>query len=564
MRLHRIRAINYRTLRDTTITFASNYCAISGHNNAGKSCVVKLIQFLLVNKDSAPPWRSSDNDIEYDIDKTQWVVEKEPIVIEYHISLSRSDDSAMLSLVERLLQNLLPDENLNIDIKVEIASNNEKTVTIQVGGVVVDDVARREIMKALGSSNNLLSHNSTTGNELEYYVSRGRLTVMYDFYLSDRDRKSLTRAEAMLRRETNKLARDHKNLLTSMLGRLNDKYDVEFAMPETSSSTRTTPLAITLSDKSAKVSLENWGSGTQNRTYIMLSILQASRIRAKETTNNRTTPIVLIEEPESFLHPSAQAEFGTVLQALSEETGIQIIVSTHSPFMLNQRSPKSNILLKRLVSRGKILETVVEDTSDGEWMKPFADHLGIIPNEFQEWRNIIISSNKRLLLVEGDIDKEYFIFLRDKFPDRFQLPKDVEVLSYGGRGALKNTTIISFVKQIVPKVFITFDLDAKTDVQRHLEQIGLQERKDFATIGKNKPGKQDIEGLLPDKVLQSVYAREVDLVAAAIGESSDARKSAKNALKRKLLDAFTASEDYSVSELREFENLGKVIAKALE
>jgi len=433
MRLHRIHAVNYRTLRDTTITFSSNYCAISGHNNAGKSCVVKLIQFLLLNKDSAP-WRASENDIEYDTDKTQWVVEKEPIVVEYHISINRPDDSAILSLIERLLVTEFSDIDLNIDVKIEIAPSNEKTITIRVADIIVDDVARREIIKTLASANNLLSHNST-GNEIDYFMSRGRLTIMYDFYLSEKDRKSLARAEAVLQKETNKLARDHKNLLGSMLGRLKDKYDVEFSVPDTSTSTSRMPLTIALNDKSVQVPLDNWGSGTQNRTYILLSVLQASRIRAKGPTDSRTTPIVLIEEPESFLHPSAQAEFGAVLQALSEEAGIQIIVSTHSPFMLNQRTPKSNILLKRRINRGKTLETIIEDTSGSEWMKPFADHLGVIPAEFQEWRNVIVSSNKPLLLVEGEIDKEYLTFLRDRFPDRFQLPREVEILSIRWQGS---------------------------------------------------------------------------------------------------------------------------------
>ena len=138
----------------------------------------------------------------------------------------------------------------------------------------------------------------------------------------------------------------------------------------------------------------------------------------------------------------------------------------------------------------------------------------------------------------------------------------MKVLAYGGRGSLKNATVISFVKQVVPKVFITFDLDAKTEVQRHLEQIGLEEKKDFLAVGKNRPGKKAIEGLLPEKVLQAVYGREVELVSA-LADVGDERKSARSALKKKLLEEFIASEDYSESDLKDFEILGRAIAKAL-
>jgi hypothetical protein len=118
------------------------------------------------------------------------------------------------------------------------------------------------------------------------------------------------------------------------------------------------------------------------------------------------------------------------------------------------------------------------------------------------------------------------------------------------------------VKQIVPKIFVTFDLDAQDEVQKHLLQIGLQDRRDFTAVGKDKPGKRAIEGLLPERVFKAVYAKEVHLVAAAMGETTDVRKSAKNELKRKLLDEFKAHEDYTESELKEFEQLGKMILKA--
>ncbi len=36
-------------------------------------------------------------------------------------------------------------------------------------------------------------------------------------------------------------------------------------------------------------------------------------------------------------------------------------------------------------------------------MKPFADHLGIVPEEFMSWRDVIASGNKCLLLVEGEL-----------------------------------------------------------------------------------------------------------------------------------------------------------------
>jgi hypothetical protein len=62
-----------------------------------------------------------------------------------------------------------------------------------------------------------------------------------------------------------------------------------------------------------------------------MSVLEAIRMRSS-ATEDRSTPVFLVEEPESFLHPSAQAEFGQVLNGLAEELHIQIIATTHRDF----------------------------------------------------------------------------------------------------------------------------------------------------------------------------------------------------------------------------------------
>ena len=116
-----------------------------------------------------------------------------------------------------------------------------------------------------------------------------------------------------------------------MLGKLTERYDVEFSALE-GYATRRMPLGINLKDKNVEVPLNDWGSGTQNRTYILMSILSANRIRTQQSPDDKITPIIVVEEPESFLHPSAQAEFGKLLQAISSELGLQIIASTHSPY----------------------------------------------------------------------------------------------------------------------------------------------------------------------------------------------------------------------------------------
>ena len=132
--------------------------------------------------------------------------------------------------------------------------------------------------------------------------------------------------------------------------------------------------------------------------------------------------------------------------------------------------------------------------------------------------------------------------------------------TYEGKDALKNTILLKFIVEKFKRVFVTFDLDAKSELEKTMQQIGLKEGADYLAIGANKPGKQCIEGLVPDRVLSGVYSQNTDLVMQLTDQDSKERKSAKSALKQKILAAFQAEKDISVEELKGFGSLFKHLA----
>lgn len=343
-----------------------------------------------------------------------------------------------------------------------------------------------------------------------------------------------------------------------MLGRLSEKYEVELSPPE-SFTARRMPMGINLKDRNVEVPLNDWGSGTQNRTHILMAILQANRIKTAASLNDKITPFVVVEEPESFLHPSAQSEFGRILGVLSAEFGIQIIVTTHSPYMLNQVEPTSNILLSREVKRKTAYQTFVVDTTGENWMAPFSDHLGLAPTEFIRLRALFSSYKSKVLLVEGSIDQEYFCFFQKEGHPCEQLAQDIEVVPYGGKDTLKNTLLIQFVLRKFDKVFVTYDLDSDGEVRNALARLGLKEGLDFIALGVGQPGKECIEGLLPQCVLAAVMGRETDLVMKLSSRDNSERRKAKDALKKKYLEEFTRRTDYLKDDLKELGKAVKVI-----
>lgn len=235
-----------------------------------------------------------------------------------------------------------------------------------------------------------------------------------------------------------------------------------------------------------------------------------------------------------------------MLRHLSGEFGIQIIVTTHSPHMLNQTQGDANILLARRTKRAKFFETYRIDTSGEEWMAPFADHLGINAEEFSQVRPLFSADKSQVLLVEGQIDVEYFEFLRDHSCACDKLLSSIEIVPYGGKDTLKNTLLIQFVLRKFDRVFVTYDLDAQREISAALARAGLVEMQ-HAALGISQPGKDCIEGLLPRRVLSAVMARETDLVMQ-LSSGSD-RKKAKDELKKRYLAEFRSHTDYTREDL---------------
>ena len=560
MKLQDLSVCCYRTLDNLKLHFHSNYCTLSGKNNSGKSAVLSLITKLMRAPETAP-WEDESSKFSYLEDKTQWIKDEKPITVQYDLLLTRTDDPALLGFLERQTKAPIPTDSVVLQVGFTVAKSDAITVSAAINGKAVEEQIARDIAGKLHTSNLLFLHNSTYTTD-DFYFQRGRMRSFSHVLLSDEEHKELARARKFVSQKMKSFARRHRSALTELLGRMSDKFEVEFSSMESHS--RMVPFIVNLKDKKVQGPLTDWGSGTQNRTHILMSLLQANRIKTQADVKDRITPIVVIEEPESFLHPSAQAEFGRLLRTFSDELGIQLIVTTHNPYMLNQESPQSNILLDRRSFRGKLAETYKVEVSGDQWMAPFAEHIGLVPDEFDSWLPVFTARKSRVLLVEGDLDKEYFTFIRDNGLTTDPLDKDVEIVPYGGRGALANGMLLKFVLSKFQSVFITFDLDAKKEVTKVLQQLGLRENQDYAAVGCSTDGKDCIEGLIPTRIFNSVMALDGDLALRLGSGNKDVREKARSEFKHKVLDAFKRETGYTKPEMAEFSNLVSMINKKMK
>jgi putative ATP-dependent endonuclease of the OLD family len=559
MKIHSVAARNFRTLVDFEHTFDRGYCAISGPNNAGKSCIIRIIQHFLEDQEKKF-FIYNRPEITFENDKTQWI-DCEKLEISICLEIDRKEDSETFFFVDKFTAKTIDSDSFDLKLAQTFRPNALASTVVSVDVDELDEKTSLEIFRKLKSAANIVVHNSTNSGAHKHFFGEG-FTQLGESQMDDKDKKVLKEAERQLKLRISQVAKKQTEELTKMLGRLDESYVIDLTMVE-SLRVAAFPLAVSLQDKHVQGPLQEWGSGTRNRTEILMSLMEAARIKLAASEENRTTPVVILEEPESFLHPVAQAEFGKLLTLLSDELGVQIIATTHSPYMLNHAKPGSNTLVRRKFDKKKYFATEVVDTSGENWMEPFATILGIIPPEFSSWKSVLGLNSDVVVLVEGEIDKKYFEYFRERYPNVYQLPASVEIEAYGGKDSLQNVALLRFARRRFKKMFVTFDRDAEKAVTKSLKTIAMVDGVDFLPIGKEDAGSDCIEGLVPESVVASVYAKEIGLVRAASSASAETRKSARNNLKNKLFEAMVDAK-LPESEFVDFKRTFAAIHKGLK
>ncbi len=153
--------------------------------------------------------------------------------------------------------------------------------------------------------------------------------------------------------------------------------------------------------------------------------------------------------------------------------------------------------------------------------------------------------------------------LRDPVHGTNALEFDGEIIAYDGAGTLKNTVLLRFIKNRYKRVFVTFDLDMRNEVERCLTALNMKKEQDYLAVGLDAPGKRAIEGLLPENVRSAVFSKYPDLVMAATSGTKEERDVARGQLKRRYQEEFSSTAEPGDKFFSEFYKVVKAANKAL-
>jgi putative ATP-dependent endonuclease of the OLD family len=237
MKIEIIGAKNFLTLEDFQIDISSNYCAISGQNNAGKTAMTRVLRHFFDNKDEDGYWGANHSRISFARDFTQWVNSGD-IQVFVQVNLNKNADSEVFFVVQTYSpQKELLGDNISVKLKEQISSEDKPIFNCTVDGKEVEGQGAIEILKKLRSTANLFVYNSTEPARHMYY--RGdSFTEVVEAHFSLDDRRKISDAERSLQTKVKKAARQHKDDLDRLLGKLADKYHVELTTIDSGRSSR--------------------------------------------------------------------------------------------------------------------------------------------------------------------------------------------------------------------------------------------------------------------------------------------------------------------------------------
>lgn len=175
-------------------------------------------------------------------------------------------------------------------------------------------------------------------------------------------------------------------------------------------------------------------------------LFMVARFRYLAEKKKGTNVIYLIEEPETFLHPSAQEDLINAFSDLSEEN--QIIISTHSPVFVGATDINSVVLCKK--EEQSTYQTTTEDNRV-DFINEIIQELGVKPSF-----NLRDDFNK-ILFVEGKDDLEFYKKVSSELIGK-DLEENVLILPVGG-SSVDSFVNISYFKKNGRDLFLILDSD---------------------------------------------------------------------------------------------------------
>ena len=174
---------------------------------------------------------------------------------------------------------------------------------------------------------------------------------------------------------------------------------------------------------------------------------------------NRTTTLLLIDEPELYLHPQAIEILRKSLNILSNQ-GYQVIFSTHSPFMITQKDVGNTVLVRKNDALGTFKRTTLKSAIP--IVEQQAPHQLTLMYALSNSSNILFS--EKVLLAEGKTENKLLPIIIEKVTGKTILHHKTALVKLDGSGNTKKSIQVLTTMDLPTKAIVDLDFALKNGI----------------------------------------------------------------------------------------------------
>lgn len=182
---------------------------------------------------------------------------------------------------------------------------------------------------------------------------------------------------------------------------------------------------------------------------------------------NRTTTLLLIDEPELYLHPQAIEILRKSLNILSTQ-GYQVIFSTHSPFMITQKDVGNTILVRKNDLLGTFKRTTLKSAIPT--VEQNAPHQLTLMYSLSNSSNILFS--EKVILVEGKTENKLLPLIIEKVTGKTILHHKTAIVILDGSSNIKKSIQVLSTMDLPTKSIVDLDFALKIGISGGYLQAG--------------------------------------------------------------------------------------------
>lgn len=233
-----------------------------------------------------------------------------------------------------------------------------------------------------------------------------------------------------------------------------------------------------------EINIENKGDGTKRR--ITMALLEFKRDQSLIANDDQT--IYLLDEPDTHLHVRAQIELIETVEGFAAK-GNQVILTTHSPFIVNAAKPGQ----VRLLARANGATTIKSLRSDPASSSKVLRALGV--------ENTHLFFSRKIVIAEGETEEN---FLPAQYLRRTQHTISAGLIKVINVRGVQN--IVGFARALLElhdpeRMFILCDNDASDDLKVLIEELKLPQNHKFQI------GAKEFEDAFASSVLHRCWAQ---------------------------------------------------------